>query len=52
MYTIKPGVSKHLRKLRDGRLVIINKGSQKHIYHLNAEPFAEIDNWLASYQKY
>lgn len=49
---IQPGVSKHLRKLRDVGLVIINKGSRKHIYRLNAEPLAEIDNWLASYRKY
>ena len=32
--------------------MIINKGSRKHIYHLNAEPLAEIDNWLAPYRKY
>ncbi|MFF2444344.1 ArsR/SmtB family transcription factor [Priestia megaterium] len=49
----QPGVSKHLRKLRDaGRLVVINKDPQKHIYHLNAEPLTKIDNWLAPYRKY
>ncbi|WP_407728563.1 ArsR/SmtB family transcription factor (plasmid) [Priestia megaterium] len=47
-----PGVSKHLRKLRDAGLVIINKDPQKHIYLLNAKPLTEIDNWLAPYRKY
>jgi DNA-binding transcriptional ArsR family regulator len=48
----QPGVSKHLRKLREAGLVTINKDSQKHIYHLNAEPLSEIDNWLEPYRKY
>lgn len=48
----QPGVSKHLRKLREAGLVIIIKDSQKNIYHLNAEPLAEIDNWLEPYRKY
>ncbi|WP_440603513.1 ArsR/SmtB family transcription factor [Bacillus sp. GB_SG_008] len=48
----QPGVSKHLRKLREAGLVIIIKDAQKNIYHLNAEPLAEIDNWLEPYRKY
>ena len=48
----QPGVSKHLRKLREAGLVTINKESQRHIYHLNAGPLAEIDNWLEPYRAY
>ncbi|SHF26048.1 DNA-binding transcriptional regulator, ArsR family [Seinonella peptonophila] len=48
----QPGVSKHLRKLKEIGLVFIDKDSQKHIYHLNAKPLAEIDNWLKPYRKY
>lgn len=48
----QPGVSKHLRILREAGLVKVSKESQKHIYHLHAEPLAEIDNWLEPYRKY
>lgn len=48
----QPGVSKHLRILREAGLVSIRKESQKHIYHLCPEPLVEIDNWLEPYRKY
>ncbi|MCY9695162.1 ArsR/SmtB family transcription factor [Paenibacillus alginolyticus] len=47
----QPGVSKHLRILREAGLVMISKDSQKHIYHLRAEPLVEIDNWLEPYRQ-
>lgn len=47
----QPGVSKHLRILREAGLVTISKDSQKHIYHLRAEPLVEIDNWLEPYRQ-
>jgi DNA-binding transcriptional ArsR family regulator len=48
----QPGVSKHLRILREAGLVTISKESQKHIYHLRAEPLVEIDNWLEPYRQF
>jgi DNA-binding transcriptional ArsR family regulator len=48
----QPGVSKHLRVLREAGLVTIRKESQKHIYLLRAEPLVEIDNWLEPYRHY
>lgn len=48
----QPGVSKHLRILREVGLVTINKESQRHIYHLRAQPLEEIDNWLEPYRKH
>ncbi|RFU62404.1 ArsR/SmtB family transcription factor [Peribacillus glennii] len=48
----QPGVSKHLRILRDAGLVTTSRESQKHIYHLRAEPLREIDNWLEPYRQY
>jgi DNA-binding transcriptional ArsR family regulator len=48
----QPGVSKHLRILREAGLVKISKESQKHIYHLQAKPLEEIDNWLEPYRKF
>jgi DNA-binding transcriptional ArsR family regulator len=47
----QPGVSKHLRILREAGLVTISKDLQRHIYHLRAEPLAEIDNWLEPYRQ-
>lgn len=48
----QPGVSKHLRILREAGLVAIEKESQKHIYHLNSQPLREIDHWLEPYRKF
>lgn len=48
----QPGISKHLRILREAGLVTVSKESQKHIYHLRAQPLEEIDHWLEPYRKY
>ncbi|MCM3601099.1 metalloregulator ArsR/SmtB family transcription factor [Robertmurraya korlensis] len=48
----QPGVSKHLKVLREAGLVKSIKESQKHIYHLQGHPLKEIDNWLEPYRKY
>jgi DNA-binding transcriptional ArsR family regulator len=47
----QPGVSKHLRILREAGLVTIIKKSQMHYYHLQGQPLEEIDNWLEPYRK-
>jgi DNA-binding transcriptional ArsR family regulator len=46
----QPGVSKHLRVLRDVGLVHVRQDAQRRWYELNPEPLAEIDAWLASYR--
>jgi DNA-binding transcriptional ArsR family regulator len=48
----QPGVSKHLKILREAGLVTIIKQSQKHIYQLQGLPLEEIDNWLEPYRKF
>ncbi|MGZ7445292.1 ArsR/SmtB family transcription factor [Paenibacillus sp. TH7-28] len=47
----QPLVSKHLRTLRQSGLVKVRVKSQQHIYSLEAEPLAEIDEWLKAYRK-
>jgi DNA-binding transcriptional ArsR family regulator len=47
----QPGVSKHLRVLRDAGLVDVRPDAQRRIYGLRAEPLAEIDAWLAPYRR-
>ncbi len=46
----QPGVSRHLRVLRDAGLVGVRVDAQRRIYHLRAEPLAELDEWLAPYR--
>jgi DNA-binding transcriptional ArsR family regulator len=46
----QPGVSKHLRILREVELVRVRPQSQRHYYELAPAPLREIDNWLAAYR--
>jgi DNA-binding transcriptional ArsR family regulator len=47
----QPGVSKHLRVLRDAGLVEVRHDAQRRYYRVRAEPLAEIDAWLAPYRR-
>jgi DNA-binding transcriptional ArsR family regulator len=46
----RPGVSRHLRLLREAGLVDVRQEAQRRIYSLRPEPLAEIDEWLARYR--
>ena len=48
----QPGVSKHLRVLRDAGLVDVRVDAQRRWYRVRAEPLAEIDAWLAPYRRF
>jgi DNA-binding transcriptional ArsR family regulator len=47
----QPGVSKHLRVLRDAGLVEVMPEAQRRVYRLLPEPLREIDEWLAPYRR-
>src|SRR4030095_15935318 len=47
----QPGVSKHLRVLREAGLVRVRRGGKRRWYGLRAEPLAELDGWLAPYRE-
>jgi DNA-binding transcriptional ArsR family regulator len=47
----QPGVSKHLRVLRDAGLVEVRTDAQRRWYGLRPEPLTEIDAWLAPYRR-
>jgi DNA-binding transcriptional ArsR family regulator len=47
----QPGVSKHLRVLRNGGLVRARADAQRRIYEVSPEPLAEIDAWLEPYRR-
>lgn len=46
----RPGVSRHLRVLREAGLVDVRKEAQWRIYSLRSEPLAELDSWLGPYR--
>jgi len=48
----QPGVSKHLRVLREAGLVDVRVEAQRRRYRVRAEPLAEIDAWLAPYRRF
>lgn len=47
----QPLISKHLRTLRESGFVEVHVEAQRRIYSLNAEPLAEIDEWLGAYRR-
>jgi DNA-binding transcriptional ArsR family regulator len=48
----QPGVSKHLRVLRDAGLVDVRHEGRRRLYRLRAEPLAEVDAWLEPYREH
>jgi DNA-binding transcriptional ArsR family regulator len=46
----RPGVSRHLRVLREAGLVSVEQDAQRRIYSLNPEALVEVDEWLESYR--
>lgn len=48
----QPGISKHLRILRESNLVILRKDGQSHMYRLNAKPLQEVHDWFEPYRQF
>jgi DNA-binding transcriptional ArsR family regulator len=46
----QPGVSRHLKVLRDAGLVDVRRDAQRRMYRLRAEPLMELDAWLEPYR--
>jgi DNA-binding transcriptional ArsR family regulator len=47
----QPGVSKHLRVLREAGLVEVRQDAQRRWYRVRPEPLAELDTWLTPYRR-
>ncbi len=45
----RPGVSRHLRVLREAGLVEVRQEGQLRVYSLRPQPLAEINDWLSRY---
>jgi DNA-binding transcriptional ArsR family regulator len=48
----QPGVSKHLKVLREAGLVEVRTEGRQRWYHLRAQPLAEVDEWLEPFRAY
>ncbi len=48
--TSRPGVSRHLRVLREHGLVRAREEGQRRLYSLDPTPLAELDEWLSRYR--
>ena len=46
----RPGVSRHLRVLREAGLVEVQPDGQRRIYTLRPEALVEVDDWLEGYR--
>lgn len=47
----QPGVSRHLKVLRDVGLVEVRPDAQRRLYRLRPEPLQELDAWLEPYRE-
>src|SRR5687768_17605871 len=46
----QPGVSRHLKVLRDAGLVEVRREAQRRLYRLRPEPLMELDAWPEPYR--
>jgi DNA-binding transcriptional ArsR family regulator len=47
----QPGVSKHLRLLREAGLVSVRAEGQRRLYRLEPSGLADLDAWLTPYRR-
>ena len=50
--TSRPGISRHLRILRESGLVQTRAEAQRRLYSLDPAPLAELDAWLGRYRSF
>jgi DNA-binding transcriptional ArsR family regulator len=48
----QPGISRHLRVLREAGLVEARRDEQRRMYSLRPQGFAELDAWIAHYRDF
>jgi DNA-binding transcriptional ArsR family regulator len=48
----QPGVSKHLKQLREAGLVSVRAQGQKRLYRLEAGELAALDSWLEPFRQF
>ena len=48
----RPAVSKHLRVLRDARLVREDRDGRQRVYQLTPVPLRDLSQWIESYRRF
>jgi DNA-binding transcriptional ArsR family regulator len=48
----QPGVSKHLKLLREAGLVSVRPDGQRRLYRLEPEKLADLDSWLKPFRRF
>ena len=48
----QPGVSKHLKVLREAGLVVVRAAGKQRLYALRPEPLEEVASWLEPYRMF
>ena len=48
----RPAVSKHLRVLRDARLVREDREGRQRVYQLTPGPLQDLSQWVESYRRF
>ncbi len=48
----QPGVSKHLKVLREAGLVASRRSGKQRLYALEPRPLAEVHGWLEQYREF
>jgi DNA-binding transcriptional ArsR family regulator len=50
--TSRPGISRHLRVLREHGLVRAREDGRRRLYSLEPAPLEELDQWLSRYRSF
>lgn len=50
--TSRPGISRHLRVLREHGLVKVRERGRERVYALEPAPLAELDEWIGRYRAF
>jgi DNA-binding transcriptional ArsR family regulator len=48
----QPGVSQHLKVLRDGGFATVRPDGARRLYAVNYEPLRDVDAWLDRFRRY
>jgi DNA-binding transcriptional ArsR family regulator len=48
----QPGISKHLKCLREAGLVSVRADGQRRLYRIEPEKLGELDAWLEPYRRF
>lgn len=48
----RPSLSEHLKLLKDAGLVVERRDGRQRLYSLRPEPFRELADWLAPYERF